>query len=163
MHTNEKREDPLVELGYEPRDVKLGGIVKATGWFFGFAAVSAILGWIFLTGLHLGPIQFEGMDPSYTAAKPKTIRKIPGAPNPLVQTNVSAKVEISEMRNQEDLLLNNVSRLETSKEKVRIPISLAMDILVARGLPEVQPVLAKSKGHTTSAEDATPPKTAGGM
>ena len=165
MHTNHKREDPITELGYETRDVSLPGIAKAAAWFFGFAGFSAILGWIFLSsGIHLGPIQIDGMDPSYTAKKPTTMRKIPASPNPLLQNNVSAKVEISEMRNDEDVKLNGTAYINPGQTKVRIPIDRAMDLLVERGIAKVAtPVPAKSVGHTTDKVDTVPTNPNGGM
>jgi hypothetical protein len=165
MHTNHKREDPITELGYETRDVSLPGLAKATVYFFGFAIFSGILGWIFLSsGIHLGPIQIDGMDPSYIAKKPNTMRKIPASPNPLLQNNVSAKVEISEMRNEEDTKLNGTAYANADQSKVRIPIDSAMNILVRDGIKKVgTAVPAKTVGHTTEKVDTVPTSPNGGM
>ena len=165
MHTNHKHEAPNTEIGYETRDVSLPGLAKAAAYFFGFAILSGILGWIFLsTGFHFGPIQIDGMDPNYTASKPKTMRKIPASPNPLLQNNVSAKVEISEMRNDEDIKLNGTAYTNADQTKVRIPIDTAMDILVRDGIQKVgTTVPAKTVGHTTEKVDTVPTSPNGGM
>jgi hypothetical protein len=164
MHTNHKREDPITELGYETRDVSLPGLGKAAIYFFGFAILSGILGWIFLvSGIHIGPLQIDGMDPNYIAKKPSAMRKLPGSPNPILQSNVSAKVEISEMRNDEDVKLNGTAYANADHTKVRIPINSAIDILVRDGIKKVgTEVPAKSVGHTTDKVD-TLPTTNGGM
>ncbi len=144
MHT-EKREDPLVEMGYEVRDVNYKTLRKVIIGFFVFAAISAVFGWIYLFGLF----GYKGVNPQYASGKWgfETVRKVPAAPNPLVQSGVSAKIEISEMRYAEDEALKSTGYVGPNKAMAHIPIDQAMDLLAERGIPKGSETNAVSKGN----------------
>ncbi len=139
MHT-EKREDPLVELGYEIRDVNTNGLLKGTIGFFLFTIASGVIGFVIFRLLFTAGFS--------TAAEPT--RLIPQAPNPIVQSNITAKTDIMDLRQQEDAKLNGpIGWVDASKTKLHIPIERAMDIIAERGVPKTgADVPAQSKGHT---------------
>ena len=68
MHTNHgPKEDPLTDLGYEPRDVNVGQLGKWVIGFFLFVVASLIASWVIIaTGLHIGPIKIDAMSKAYT-------------------------------------------------------------------------------------------------
>ncbi len=55
-------------------------------------------------------------------------------PAPRVQTD-DGNQDVADLHLREDLLLNNYSWADQAQGKVRIPISRAMELLAARGLP----------------------------
>ena len=142
MHT-EKREDPLVELGYEVRDVNKKALMNGTIGFFIFAIVSSIAGFIIFRLMY--PVGFEAQ------TEPK--RLLPQSPNPIVQSNITAKTDIMTVRQHEDQVLNAPAHwLDASRTKVAIPIDRAMEIIAERGMPKTNPeVPAVTKGHTPDA------------
>lgn len=140
MHT-EKREDPLVELGYEVRDLNTVAIRNATIGFFIFTFGSAAIG--FATYRIMNPTVFE--------TKPSlNNRVIPGAPNPLLQSNMTAKTDIMDIRQHETAVLTApVGWADAEKTHLHLPIERAMDIIATKGLkPTGMAVPAVSKGHT---------------
>jgi len=139
MHT-EKREDPLVELGYEVRDLNTVAIRNATIGFFVFAILSAVLGF----GVY------RIMNPTVFEPKPLSHRVVPGAPNPLIQSNIAAKTDIMDVRQHETAVLTGPPRwVDPAKTHLRIPIDQAMEIIATKGVPATgAEVPAVSKGHT---------------
>ena len=136
----EKREDPLVELGYEIRDINKGAIMKGTIGFFIFAIGSAIIGFI----------MFRLMYPTGFEAQTEVKRLIPQAPNPLVQGNITAKTDIMDLRQQEEATLSaKAGWVDASKTRLHIPIERAMEIIAEKGMPTTNPsIAAVTKGHT---------------
>jgi hypothetical protein len=124
MHTDDKH-DPLVDLGYEQRDIDPKNIFKVTMVFFSFTFACYIFGWIFLAqfGYFKDP---RGVNNLMSA-------KIPKDPNPILQTNVSAKTHIKEMRVHEQQALTTAGESETVKGAERIPIEQAIKLSAARG------------------------------
>lgn len=145
MHTNEPRELQGVELGYDPRDVEPKGLTKviviflgATLFFFGVGA---------LVWMNLGYAKPSNFD----ARKPRVA-------GPLVQGNITAKVDIMAMRQFEKEAMTTYKPLENGKW--RIPVDRAMEILGTRGLPAIaSEVPAKTTGNTIP-QNAIPPTSA---
>ena len=153
MHT-EKREDPLVEMGYEIRDAKVSLIGKFSLYFFIFVGLMIGTGWVVLFGLKIGPNQIiPGMNMAYANKQSgyNEIRRVPEEPNPILQTNVSARVDMMDLRQREGSRLKTTGYLDSSRTRVHIPIDRAMDPLVNGGLPPSQDVSAESKGNTDGA------------
>lgn len=124
MHT-EKREDPLVELGYEVRDLNTVAIRNATIGFFVFAIGSAVIG--FGAYRVMNPTVFE------PAAKQRVL--MPAPPNPLIQSNMAAKVDIMDLRQHETAVLTApIGWGDPQKTYLHIPIDKAMDLIAAHGL-----------------------------
>jgi hypothetical protein len=125
MHTDEKH-DPLTDLGYERRDINPDIIFRATMIFFGFAFFGYIAGWAVL---HYGFNYFTEIKNVNNLAS----SKIPAAPNPILQTNVSAKTDIRAMRNHENEALGTSGDSETVKGAHRISIEQAIKLSAERG------------------------------
>lgn len=125
MHTDE-RTDPLVELGYEQRDLHTKNIFKVSMFFFGFAFFSYIAGWAIL---HYGYDYFK--DP--TGVNDLKSAKIPAAPNPILQTNVTAKTDMSDLRKHEKEVLTTAGESEFVKGAQRLPIEQAIKLSAERG------------------------------
>jgi hypothetical protein len=130
MHTNAPKEDPLVEMGYEIRDINVPNIRKAVLWFFGFAIGSALIGWT----VYNNRFVVFNLPQKDAPANAILTRPIPGEPNPLLQNNVTAKTDIMTLRRRERERIGSTGYNE-DKSTVHIPVDQAMDILVARGLP----------------------------
>jgi hypothetical protein len=150
MHTKEPREDPLVEMGYEIRDVDFPKLRTAALCFFGFTGFCAIVGSI----LYANRFTVFGL------AKPETgntvmYRPVPGAQYPLLQDNITSKTDISVLREQETVRLTGTG-YNVDRTTVHIPVDRAMDIIVQRGLPDIKSsVPAVIKGNTTT-QNGTP-------
>jgi hypothetical protein len=149
MHTNEKREDPLVEMGYEVRDVNLKVLNQSVLGFFIFTVAMIVISWGVLFGFRIGPFQSPAMNPAYANKQSgfNTVRKIPAAPNPLLQTNVSAKTDMMQMRQAEAARLASTGYLDGRKDRVHIPIDRAIELLAERGLPNSVDAPAVSRGN----------------
>jgi len=157
MHT-EKREDPLVEMGYEIRDIDMPKIKKAVYYFFAFAIFCIIAAWFSLFGTPWGtpklfgvvPLGFEGMNPMYARKDSgfNVVRRTPAPPNPILQTNVTAKTDMFKMRQEEDKRLNGTGYVDGNPNRAHIPIDRAIDLLVERGI-------GKAKGDSTAASRGT--------
>lgn len=147
MHT-EKREDPLVEMGYEVRDINLKGITKAVIVFVVFAVAMILISWVVLFGFKLGPINMIGMNPMYANKQSgyNKMRVIPTAPNPVLQTNVSARTDIASMRQNEAKRLTGFSGAQDAKQ--HIPIDLAIEKVLEKGISTGASVPAVSQGNT---------------
>jgi hypothetical protein len=141
MHTNEPKEDPLVDLGYETRDIDVKTIHKAVFYFFTFASVMFIVGaWVY-ANIN------TAFSPAYQAQKEDL--RIPKPPNPLLQDNVSNFTDIMHLRQHETAVLNSTGWVDGSHKFAHIPIDRAIDILAERGLPKTSTeVPAISKGNT---------------
>jgi hypothetical protein len=152
MHTNHgPKEDPLTDLGYEPRDVNVGALGKWTIGFYAFVAFSIIVSWLFMAGIQCGPIKIDGLSSKYMG-KPDQFkaRKIPEPPNPLLQDNVVAKTEIMDLRREEEARLKGYSWANDDKSKVTMPVDEAIKIIASKGAPKTgNEVPAVSKGNTT--------------
>lgn len=125
MRTDD-RTDPLVELGYEQRDIHPKNIFKVTMIFFGFAFVSYIVGALIL---HWGYDYFKPI-PNVNDLKSS---KIPAEPNPVLQTNVTAKTDMKDMRQHENAELTSFGPSSNVKGAFRIPIEQAIKLAAERG------------------------------
>ncbi len=142
MHTDHKREDPLVEMGYEVRDIDVPSVAKAAMGFFAFAIGSYVVGWFIYRYMHPEPFNVP--------VKPAFARRLPLSPNPLLQSNVTAKTDIADLRQAESGQLSTTGPSAIDATKSHIPIDRAMRILAERGLPVItsnEP--AVTKGNTT--------------
>jgi hypothetical protein len=67
-------------------------------------------------------------------------------PEPRLQTD-DGETDVAQMHAREDILLNHYSWVDEQKQSVRIPITLAMQLLAQRGLP-VEGQTASGQGDT---------------
>lgn len=129
MHTDEKH-DPLVELGYEQKDIDAKRIFNVTMWFFGFAFFS--WGVIYLAWWMLG---YTKVDP---AGNNLRTSKILASPNPTLQTNITAKTDIRDMRKKERDDLDTSGPSKYTPGAIHIPIEQAIKLTADRK-GQVQP------------------------
>ena len=125
MHTDHHK-DPLVDLGYEKRDLHPKNIFVASMVFFVFVFVSYAAGWAIL---HWG---FDAFKP-VPGVNDLMSNKIPKAPNPILQTNVTAKTDIKAMREHEASVLGSGGASDHTKGKNRISIEQAIKLSAERG------------------------------
>lgn len=126
-HHLDPEEDALVKMGYELEDVDYKKLGKSMYWFFGFVIFCGVAG----LGIF---IAFIGLDKWRNPAGDTApfVKRMPAAPNPLLQTNTTARTDISALRQEEIKLLHGAPTwLDESKGVVRIPIEQAMNKFVA--------------------------------
>lgn len=124
MHET-KREDPLTDMGYEVRDMEMKAIGKASIVFFGFVTVSFIV--VFIGLKLLVPNVFGEVK-----VAPPFMNNAPEAPNPLLQTNVTTKTDIKELRQAETAQLTSSGVVDAKNGIYRIPIDRAIAIMSQR-------------------------------
>ena len=152
MHTNQPKEEPSVELGYESRDIDIRSIHKAVFFFFVFATV------MFITGALIYANLSPAFSPSYVKAKQDL--RIPKPPNPLLQDNVSNFTDIMKLRQNETKILTTTGWTDDTHTAVHIPIERAIQLLADRGLPKTgADVPAVTKGNTTDEKKEAAPST----
>ena len=125
MHSHGPRPDPLTDLGYEPSDVNMRKLGLALFFFFTFAFFCIFATW--------GIIKL--MSPGYfdkRADMPTLTRSIPAPPNPLLQTDVTAKTDIRDLRQREEVALTTPTWVDQKSGVVRVPIDRAMELTVER-------------------------------
>jgi hypothetical protein len=125
MHSHGPRPDPLTDLGYEPQDVNLRKLGMALFFFFTFALVC--IGGSSLIIKLMSPGYFD-----HRADMPALAKSIPAPPNPLLQTDVTAKTDIRDLRRREDVALTTPAWIDQQKGVVRVPIERAMELTVER-------------------------------
>ncbi len=126
-------------MGYEVRDLDIKTIVRASTIFFVFVTA------MFAVGFGL----FAWMNPAMRneqAPQPPFMKNAPQPPNPLLQTNITTKTDIKELRQNETAQLTTSAVLDAKKGVYRIPIDRAIDIVARRGLPSKPDVGIHSGG-----------------
>jgi hypothetical protein len=121
MHTNEPREAPNAEMGFEVRDVNMPIIGKVIVWFFifDFLCYAVVAAWFY-------------------TAKPHTESNLnPRKPMPTIQleSNISVRADVQELRQDETKTLSEKKLNDDGS--YTIPIDQAINIISARGLPHV--------------------------
>lgn len=152
MHTNGPKEDPLVELGYEIRDVNYKGLRKAIIYFFGFGIFCALIGAFIYTN-RFTIFMLEEPKPSIDAT---LARNIPPKPNPLLQNNVVSKTDIAEMRQRETKRLTGTGYVDETQTIAYIPIDRAMELIAERGISPTGKNVNVSDVAATPVQEAAP-------
>ena len=154
MHTEHEYIDPdvLSEMGYEKRDVNIRSIKRWTTGFFLLIFVFLGLAWGFFR--WLAPKTFvraaQGKDP--------VTRRIPAAPNPLLQDNVITKLDIMALRQAELETLNNYGWANREKTAMRIPIERAKELIAERGAQVVPDAPTRNTPGDTPATNPVAPR-----
>ncbi len=123
------REDELRRLGYDPRDINVPGIRKAVSGFMAFSTFAVVCS-VFV---YVALVPWHCAGPAPAAIVPAT--KIPPVPNPLLQTDETAKTDIRTMLRIQNGALNSYGWVDKQKGIVHIPIEKAIDLTVERGIP----------------------------
>jgi hypothetical protein len=118
-------------LGHETTDVNVWAVGK-----FGIALVVVCLMSIALLWGLLKYFQSEQATSMATSVEPTKL-----FPQPRLQRTPIP--DLGAIRAEEDQLLNSYAWLDQKQGVVRIPVSLAIDVLAKRGLPAVAPPSAK--------------------
>jgi hypothetical protein len=135
--------------GYEASDVRISGVVVFIVALSIFAVVTAVLAYGIGKVLNARMNKEDGPTSKWVhpvdvrplgnmASNPEMQNKMAemtqNYPAPRVQTD-DGNQDVADLHEREDLLLNNYSWADQAQGKVRIPISRAMELLAARGLP----------------------------
>ncbi len=116
--------DPLAKMGYELEDIEYKGLGRSIGWFFLFVAFCGAAGFI-IFGFSIGWDKIL----EETPATAPFVKRIPSDPNPLLQTNVTARTDIRDLRRAENALLHGKpTYIDKDKGIVRIPVEKAIDM-----------------------------------
>lgn len=134
MHTNHKKEDPLVELGYEHRDVDYPKLIKAVVIFFIFTLIC------FGSGYAYYSFKFPANKRMTVKSQTAIPRPVLDSNVPRLQDNVQSKSDIMTLRKQEYDRLHGVGAIEGQPGKYHIPVDQAMDLILERGLPKAAEV-----------------------
>ena len=149
MHTEFQPEDPevLKEMKYDRRDLKIPMLKK---WTFGITASCVVCfivaipayNWISTPGSTWASIRGASREP----APPSQNHMAPI--NPLLQDNLTTKVDIQQLRIHEDEMMKTYGWVDESKGIVRIPIDKAMKMIEKQGVTTGEQVPAVTKGNT---------------
>ncbi len=140
MH-NEPREEPNAERGFEQSDLNLDAIRKGSIGFFSFLIVMLILGAITFY------LMYWKNDPLAGKTDANRVERIVPEGAPLLQTNVTVKTDIKNLRRRESELLSTTGPSPENPGKQRIPIQAAIEVLAERGLPSTKETAAKPTHH----------------
>lgn len=116
-------DDPqmLAGMKYETRDFSM----KQVGGFVIGMILFAILGVVGATGIFLW------MNPGITqkSSISQPFAKIPDAPNPILQTNITAKTDLEDLRKAENDTLHRYGYADQAKTKVHVPVERAIEMM----------------------------------
>ena len=141
--------DELRKLGFERRDIGLKVIAKWVVGFFIFGAVSIII----------AAITFQVLVPDGISRKPDfERRRVP--PEPRLQDNVTAKLDMFEMRHNENELLQSYGWVDKERGIIRIPIDQAID-MAAQGVRPTSSGVAPNPDQERKPASAQPPSRTG--
>lgn len=116
------------EIGYEYRDVNVSGIIKWTAGFFIGTTVSIVATYIGFWALVGYPVRED-----------VPFSTIPSAPNPLLQSNMATKVDIMNLRRDEQERKSTYGWIDEEKNIARIPIDTAIERIAERGIGDTGP------------------------
>ncbi len=130
-HHLDPDEDALVKMGYELEDVQFKALGKSVIWFFAFVAFCGVAG-VAVFVYFIGPSNWSNPPETTTPF----VSRIPGYPNPLLQTNETARSDIKDLRTKENEFLHGKpSWVDRTKGTARIPIDQAIDMFLSKTAP----------------------------
>lgn len=125
MHTNGPKEDPLVDLGYESRDVNYKAVRTSIIGFLVFSFVCAMIGVVIYRNKFLILNVREPDKRAYA-------KHVPADPNPLLQDNLNSKVDLMNLRQAERARLDTTGYSDDTHQAAHIPIEKAMELLASQ-------------------------------
>lgn len=130
MHKNDPPPDLnlLEEMGYEPSDVDPGQAPRVTIIFFVSIIVTILISWAFMTSI-------DRTSTKEPAAQALERRRMPEPPNPLLQSNATAKKDMVMLRAEERKKLETYGWVDEAKGIVHIPVEQAIEEVARQGLP----------------------------
>src|SRR5581483_7321216 len=97
---------------------------------------------------------YKHEDKKNPANPPAMVNERPQVP-PEPRLQATPRLELKELREDEDQILNNYGWLDPSKGTLRIPIDQAIDLVAAKGLPsKPSPAGSENGGFRTIPNDA---------
>lgn len=118
------------ELGYDHRDLPFGPIGKATFWFFLVTLITCVICYVIFMGFYNWK---QGPQLRLNAK----MQPMPKSPNPLLQTERTAALDIREMKDKDNYLVNQYQVVGQEKKHAKIPVNRAMELLAEKGLQPV--------------------------
>lgn len=128
MQQPEKQTDLslLEEMGYEPQDVDVKHMpVHAIALF---VSILVVLGLSYLIMLVINPDSVGRRDA-------EQFRSMPEEPNPLLQTNVTAQLDMVQLREREHEVMHGYGWSDLEGGKAHVPVDRAMEMVLEEGLP----------------------------
>jgi hypothetical protein len=149
MHTEFQPEDPevLKEMGYDRRDIKVPMLKQWTIWITASCVICffisiPVYNWLTTPGKTIPSMMGKTREPA-----PRSSNHI--APiNPLLQDNLTTKVDIQHLRIHEDESMRTYGWVDQTNGIVRVPIDKAMKMVVQKGVSTGTDVPAVTKGNT---------------
>lgn len=122
--------DVLEELGYEPVDINATGksVFANFAAIFVFVLAMAFVSWYFMVAVD----RTDSL--TIKTPPPQERPRMPEAPAPLLQSNITAQKDMVVHKREENKKLNALEVTE-DKKAVKIPVDQAIDILAEKGLP----------------------------
>ncbi len=149
MHTEFQPEDPEVlrEMKYDRRDIDVPLLKKYTtvitvSCIACFIVSLPLYNWLTTPGKTIPSILGTTREP----AEPSKFRA--KSPNPMLQDNLTTKVDIMELRKHEDDTMKSFGWIDQNNGVVRVPIEKAMSMIINRGVSTGVQVPAVTKGNT---------------
>lgn len=130
------------EIGYEIRDVDLGGALKATYVFLAFnvamIAITVPIFWntIFVPDNPMGLFSTENYGKPIREERPS---RLPQEPYPLIQTDRTAMTDIADLRKADAEQTDKYGWVDKNKNVARMPIEEAMKKVADQGVPGGKP------------------------
>ncbi len=156
MHEHEQ-DDPEVlseieKLGYDPRDVPVEKTAVHAFFLFFSCFVVGLIAW----GIMAAIDRYEGTRTTGKQPLPER-RSGPQDPYPLLQTNLTAKTDIHDLRAQEAAKTDTAGWVDKDKGVARIPVSAAIEKVLSEGLPQST---TQGAPQSVTGEDPSQPGTA---
>ena len=130
MHHEDDDVNLLEQMGYEGRDLEIGrkGIISAVALFVGLFVVTVGC-WMFI-----GAVDRTNMF-SQAPRKVEARKVVPPKDYPVVQSGLAAKVDMVELRKQEEAKETKLGWVDEAKGIAQVPVESAIKIVAQRGLP----------------------------
>lgn len=160
-HNHDEQRPVDASAGFEPSDVRVGGVTVFIVSMAIFVGVVAIVAWGLGKALNAHMASTDGKPNKWSkTVDVRELGNMPTSPDlqnkmgeltktfpaPRLQTDDGMQ-DVADLHAREDLLLENYTWANADHTKVRIPIERAMELLAQRGLP-VEPVADQPKPMT---------------
>jgi hypothetical protein len=154
METKHRPDEvPDASAGYEKRDASIGGLLQFGFWLAVVIVVTLVgMAWAFNYFSKITPL---GQPAAPSAVANPNARQLP--PSPMVQAQPHE--DLVDYCQQQEAEVNTYAWVDRQAGTVRVPISRAMDLVLAQGLP-TRPASEAPTG--AAAPDPPPPTVAGG-
>jgi len=155
MHEHPKDDPELLseieKLGYDPRDVDVSQTPKHAIFLYVGCGLSMLIAWVVM--LVIDKDQVTTVEPAAL-----TRDRMPEEPYPILQSNITAKKDIEDLRLEEKVRAESAGWVDKEAGIAHIPVATAIDLLLEEGFPTepagVVDVAAPEEGaEVTDVED----------